>query len=78
MVASGAAVEAEVEIDAPGYSRQDEHGTANDQCAGPYESFMPPVAADRQLWLRVMKLTAVFFMAAPACRRLLTGLERAR
>jgi hypothetical protein len=69
MVASGAAVEAEVEIDAPGYSRQDERDAANDQCARTSESFRTPVAADRQLWLYVMKLTAVFFITAPACRR---------
>jgi len=61
MVASGAAVEAEVEIDAPGNSRQDKPGAANDQCVRPYESFTTTVAADRQLWLHGMKLTAVFF-----------------
>jgi hypothetical protein len=69
MTVSRAVVEAEVEIDAPGYSRQDEHGAANDQCGRPHESFMTPVAADRQLWLRVMKLTAVLFMTEPVRRR---------
>jgi hypothetical protein len=69
MTVSRAVVEAEVEIDAPGYSRQDGHGAANDQCGWPYESFTTPVAADRQLWLRVMKLTAVLFIAGPVRRR---------
>jgi hypothetical protein len=63
MAASRAAVEAEVEIDAPGYSRQDKPGPANDQCAWPYESFMTGATGDRQLWLGVMKLTAVCFTA---------------
>jgi hypothetical protein len=69
MTVSRAVVEAEVEIDSPGYSRQDEHGAPNDQCGWPYESFMKPVAADRQLWLRIMKLTAVLFMTEPMRRR---------